>query len=202
MKPMIVLWTTKRSGRQAFESSCYVEWTEIYAAGLESMQAQRDTQLRAATVEDSAKAKAALPPSFYYFGRAFDEGEDWPAGDEMDEGVPVSHHNRTTLSSISCTQIVLVVSVTLSAVLFTPSLPWWDQSETLQICWERGKIGSIGSTTHPAPRQAARRTLPHTLHRSPGPATPNARGATLTLSARQVCNVTFHQISFVASPQK
>ena len=28
-------------------------------------------------------------------------------------------------------------------------------------------------STQPAPRQAARRTLPHTLHRSPGPATPN-----------------------------
>ena len=69
-----ILIPVKRSGRQAFESSCYVEWTEIYAAGFESMQARRDTQLSAAAVEDSAKDEAVLN----YFGRAVgeDESED------------------------------------------------------------------------------------------------------------------------------
>ena len=55
-----ILIPVKRSGRQGFESSCYVEWTEIYAAGFESMQARRDTQLSAAAVEDSAKDEAVL----------------------------------------------------------------------------------------------------------------------------------------------
>ena len=196
MKPMIVLWTTKRSGRQAFESSCYVEWTEIYAAGLESMQAQRDTQLRAATVEDSAKAKAALPPSFYYFGRAFDEGEDWPAGDEMDEGVPVSHHNRTTLQSLALKLSSLFLSLFLQLCSPHPCPGEINPRRCRSVESEERLVQlAAPSTQHPGRLPVVHCRTHSTGHRAP-------QLQTLTLSARQVCNVTFHQISFVASSQK
>ena len=133
-----ILIPVKRSGRQAFESSCYVEWTEIYAAGFESMQARRDTQLSAAAVEDSAKDEAVL-------------GEQWVRM-RVRTDPPAKRWMRVSRSPITIAQPSLFCSLllrpfdlsslfrslslclSLSAVLFTPYLLWQDQSKYSHIC--------------------------------------------------------------------
>ena len=101
-----ILIPVKRSGRQAFESSCYVEWTEIYAAGFESMQARRDTQLSAAAVEDSAKDEAVLTIL----------GEQWVRM-RVRTDPPAKRWMRVSRSPITIAQPSLFCSLLLQFVL-------------------------------------------------------------------------------------
>ena len=172
----------KRSGRQAFESSCYVEWTAIYAAGLWACRHSVTLSWAPPPWKIPFKAGAV----FDYFGRAFDE-------ERMRTDPPAKRWMRVSRSPITIAQqpwifrslLLLLLALNLSSLQFChslssslhpiPALPrsvrWVSHLLRRRNFDEQQQLRLVAVCA------AARRTLPHTRppvtgpRNSPGPST-------------------------------